>query len=180
MPTNRTPLQRPRRLSLSREQAESLQYGDLPGRPAFADDEERRAAWFAHRDRLLMHCSHGQRPAGWWDYECPVPRPRDRDHAEAALFEAGLLAEREVEELVAQWRRDFERTQESPVHVLRRLCEAGRYGRDLDPGQGRQERRSIDGAEFRKGCSGNETAERRRRSNAIRQLETAAAEQPAA
>jgi hypothetical protein len=28
----------------------SLRYGDLPSRPAFADDQERRAAWFHHRD----------------------------------------------------------------------------------------------------------------------------------
>jgi hypothetical protein len=112
MPTNERPLQRPHRLALSREEHDSLQYGDLPGRPAFADDEERRAAWFHHRDRLLRHCSHGQRPAGWWDFESPVPRPRDRDYAAATLFEAGLLTESEIAELTATWRRDFERAQD--------------------------------------------------------------------
>jgi hypothetical protein len=68
----------------------SLRYGELAERPAFAGEEERRAAWFHHRDRLLRHCSGGQRPAGWWDYESPAPRPRDRDYEAAVLFEAGL------------------------------------------------------------------------------------------
>ena len=78
MPTNQTPLQRPRRLSLGHEAEMSLRYGDLAERPAFAcDDERREAAWFYHRDRLLMHCSHGQRPAGWWDFESPIPYPED-------------------------------------------------------------------------------------------------------
>jgi hypothetical protein len=58
----------------------SLRYGELAERPAFAGEEERRAAWFHHRDRLLQHCSHGRRPAGWWDFESPVPYPRDGDY----------------------------------------------------------------------------------------------------
>ena len=109
MPTNQTPLQRPRRLPLNHEQEMSLRYGDLPHRPGFASEEARREAWFAHRDLLLMHCSGGKRPAGWWDYECPIRRPRDSDYEEAALYEAGLLAESEVADLLAQWRTAFER-----------------------------------------------------------------------
>lgn len=112
MPTNQTPLQRPRRLSLGHEAEMSLRYGDLAERPAFACDDERREAWFYHRDRLLMHCSHGQRPAGWWDFESPVPYPEDRNYAPALLYEAGLLAESEVAELLAHWRSEFERAQE--------------------------------------------------------------------
>ena len=112
MSTNQTPLHRPNRLALSRAEAESLRYGDLPGRPGFASDEERCAAWFAHRDRLLMHCRGGKRPAGWWDYESPVPHPPDRDYAAAALFEAELLTEGELDELMARWRQDFERAHE--------------------------------------------------------------------
>jgi hypothetical protein len=111
MATNRTPLQRSGRLRLSHEEALSLRYGDLPGRPAFASEEQRREAWFYHRDRLLQHCSGGQRPAGWWNYESPIPYP-GRDYAEAALYEAKLLTESEVAELTARWRSDFERAQE--------------------------------------------------------------------
>jgi hypothetical protein len=97
---------------LDHDQELSLRYGDLPEGPAFAGEEERRAAWFHHRDKLLMHCNAGQRPAGWWDYECPITRPRDRDYDEAALFEAGLLTEGEISELMIRWRRDFEQAQD--------------------------------------------------------------------
>jgi hypothetical protein len=97
---------------LNHEEHLSLQYGDLPGRSAFAGEEARRAAWFHHRDRLLQHCSHGKRPAAWWDFECPIRRPRDRDYEEAALFEVGLLAESEISELLARWRSEFERAQQ--------------------------------------------------------------------
>jgi hypothetical protein len=112
MSTNQTPLQRPNRLRLSHEEELSLRYGDLPSRPAFAGDEERRAGWFHQRDRLLQHCSGGQRPAGWWDFESPVPYPRDRDYAAATLWENGLLTSTEVTELTAKWREDFERAQQ--------------------------------------------------------------------
>jgi hypothetical protein len=112
MPTNQTPLQRPRRLPLSHEQEMSLRFGELASRPGFASDDERREAWFHHRDRLLQHCSRGQRPAGWWAYESPVPYPEDRNYAPAVLYEAGLLAETEVADLLAHWRKEFERAQE--------------------------------------------------------------------
>jgi hypothetical protein len=111
MPTNRTPLQRPNRIPLTHETEMSLRYGEIAGRPAFADAEERKAAWFAHRDVLLRHCRGGQRPAGWWEFESPIPYP-GRDYAQAALYEAELLTEREVAELTAMWRRDFERAQD--------------------------------------------------------------------
>jgi hypothetical protein len=169
MPTNETPLHRPNRLALSREEHDSLQYGDLPGRPGFASDEERRAGWFAHRDRLLMHCSHGQRPRAWWDFECPVPYP-GRDYAPAALFEAGLLTEPEVAELTAGWRRDFERAQDP------RFMFCVGFARSSDTSA-----HWLAGAAARKALyrwSGipkalvrKWTAERRRRSKAIRELE---------
>src|SRR6266702_3074455 len=111
MATNRTPLQRTG-LALNHEQEMSLRYGELASHFAFASEEERREAWFYHRDRLLQHCSGGQRPAGWWDYECPIRRPRDRDYEEAALLEAGLLTEDEVTELTSRWRQHFERAQQ--------------------------------------------------------------------
>ena len=47
MSTNQRPLQRPRRLSLNSEEEKSLQYGDLPDRPGFPSEKERKAAWFA-------------------------------------------------------------------------------------------------------------------------------------
>ena len=111
MSTNQTPLQRPNRAPLSHEGQMSLRYGELASRPGFASEEERRAAWFNHRDELLQHCSGGQRPAGWWDYESPIPYPRDRAYAAATLYENGLLNESELAELMIHWRQAFERSQ---------------------------------------------------------------------
>ena len=171
MSTNRTPLQRPNRIPLSHEAEMDLRYGDLPKRPAFADAEERKAAWFAHRDVLLRHCRGGQRPAGWWDYESPFPYP-GRDYAAAALFEAELLTEEERAELLARWRDDFERAQ--------------------DPGfRFRTTSTWLDGVAARRAhyrWSGiprdllkRWTREHRRRGKRIRELEAAASgEQPAA
>jgi hypothetical protein len=110
--TNRTPLERPSRHHLTHDEEMSLCFGELRHWPAFADDATRKAAWFVHRARLLEHCSWGKRPAGWWDYECPIERPRDRDYEEAALFEAGLLTQAEIDELTAKWRTAFERAQD--------------------------------------------------------------------
>ena len=94
------------------QQENSLRYGELTDCPAFSDDEARQVAWVLHRDRLLQHCSGGKRPAGWWDYDSPVPYPRDSDYAEATLYEAELLVESEVTELMARWRSEFERAQD--------------------------------------------------------------------
>jgi hypothetical protein len=112
MPTNQTPLQRPHRRALNHAEDASLRYGELSHRTGFASEEERRAAWFQHRDELLRYCRWGKRPAGWWDYECPIRRPRDHDYEEAALWEANLLAESEVAELMGRWREYFEKAQE--------------------------------------------------------------------
>lgn len=53
-----------------------------PGKPTFSSEEERRAAWFAHRDILMARRGdhefgrypHGTRPTAWWQYEAPEPR----------------------------------------------------------------------------------------------------------
>ena len=100
----RTPKER--RHQLTHEQELSLCYGDLPGRPAFASDEERREAWYYHRDRLMQHGSCGRRVMAWWRYESPFPWP-GRDHEHSALFRANLLSEAEASELVAWWRAEF-------------------------------------------------------------------------
>jgi hypothetical protein len=108
MPTNRVTVRRFRR-SLSHEQEMSLWLGDHPYRPAFGGEQERRAAWVRHRDRLMAAwAKHGKRPVGWWDYEAPLPRP-DSEREQSTLYEAGLLGETERAELLAEWRREFER-----------------------------------------------------------------------
>ena len=94
---------------LHHEQEQSLRYGDLPGRPAFASEQERQAAWMHHRDRLLAECRH-RRPLAWWAYESLLPWP-GLDHERSALYAAGVLAEEERRELEVEWRREFEKAQ---------------------------------------------------------------------
>jgi hypothetical protein len=107
MATNRTPLQRTGRRRLNHEQELSLSYGDLPGRPGFASDEERRESWFYHRDRLLQHCTCGRRPMAWWRYEVGDLRYPGYDGERSTLYQAGLLGEDERRELMAWWREQY-------------------------------------------------------------------------
>jgi hypothetical protein len=113
MPTNRRPIHRHRR-GLSFFEEMSLQYGKAHHhRPGFESDEERRRAWYRHRDRLMAAwAKHGKRPEAWWDYESPVPYPRDPDYDAATLFEAQLLADGERAKLIAEWRYQFDRARE--------------------------------------------------------------------
>ena len=111
MPTNRIPLRRAFRAPLSHAQEMALWLGELPGRPAFCNEEERRELWFRHRDRLLARCGPGRRPAGWWIYESPIRHPNNHDYESAALYEAGLLTKEESVQVVARWRDQFERAQ---------------------------------------------------------------------
>jgi hypothetical protein len=112
MPTNRTPLHRHPRHRLSFEQERSLEFGEYGGAPAFPSGAARREAWMRHRDHFLRYCRYGQRPQAWWDYEAPIPYPRDHDYRQAALWEAGLLSDQERKELEAEWREHFEKAQE--------------------------------------------------------------------
>jgi hypothetical protein len=88
-----------------------LWLGQGPHGSAFESREELRDAWARNRDRLMtMFAKHGRRPAGWWEFEGPFPRPFE--HEASALYEAGLLTESECTELVARWRREFTRAYE--------------------------------------------------------------------
>lgn len=90
----------------------SLEMGESDDHPYYRSDDERRAGWERHRDRLLDECDDGGRPNAWWDYDSPIPKPRDPEDARAALWEAKLLAPNEVAMLEARWREHFDRAQE--------------------------------------------------------------------
>ena len=78
---------------------------------AFADEDERRELWERHRDRLMdLFAMRGRRPVAWWRYDSPIPYP-GYDLERSALYEAGLLGEQEREQLVAEWREEYERAQ---------------------------------------------------------------------
>jgi hypothetical protein len=151
----------------------SLRYGDLAERPAFSGEEARREGWFAHRDVLLRHCRWGKRPAGWWDYECPIRRPRDHDYEEAALFEAGLLTESEVAELMACWREAFERAQEPRFMYCTGFTKPGDTTATWLEGEPAK-KAHLKWAGVPRALIRKWTAERRRRGKTIRQLAAAA------
>jgi hypothetical protein len=174
MSTDRTLLQRPNWHPLDHAAEMDLRYGSLSGRPAFASEAARRAAWFAHRDELLRHCHGGKRPAGWWDYESPVPYPRDRDYAEATLWENGLLTSTEVTELLARWRSDFERAQQPGFTYCAGFAKSGDTVASWLEGAPAR-RAHYRWAGIPRDLLKRWTRERRRRSKAIRKLETAAA-----
>jgi hypothetical protein len=113
MPTNRTALRRPRRGRMTCDQELEMWLGPARHRPpAFRSEEERRELWFRHRDRLLaLFGQQGRRPLAWWRYEAPLPYPGD-DNETAALYEAGLLGADELNEVLSEWRRQFEKAQE--------------------------------------------------------------------
>ncbi len=91
----------------------SLEWGVDSGQPpAFPNDAARHEAWLRCRDYFLARCNEGWRPAAWWDYESPIPRPRDHDYEKATLWRAGLLSDTEAAKLVARWREDFAKAQE--------------------------------------------------------------------
>ena len=109
MPTNRTPLRRERRGKITADQEMSLWLGH----PAdvFEDETEARELWERHCDRLMgLFALHGRRPAAWWQYDSPIPFPGP-DLERSALYDAGLLGEQEREQLIAEWRSEFERAQ---------------------------------------------------------------------
>ena len=109
MTTNREPLRRPRRGRISADQEQALWLG-VPT-DAFADEDERREAWECHCDRLMgLFATHGRRPLAWWVYDSPIPDP-GYDLERSALYDAGLLGKQEREQLVAEWRSEFERAQ---------------------------------------------------------------------
>jgi hypothetical protein len=111
MPTNRVPLHR-RRRHLTWAEEMSLEWGEAEHRGiAFRTDQERREAWERHRDYLMARCDRGFRPQAWWDYDCPIPRPRDHDYEKAVLWEAGLLTDQERKDLEAQWREHYDQAQ---------------------------------------------------------------------
>jgi hypothetical protein len=84
---------------------------------AFASPEERRAAWFEHRDHLMaMFAGPGKRLMAWWQYEAPIPWP-GLDRQASTLYAAGLLAEAEKAELEADWRREFDAAQASDFWI---------------------------------------------------------------
>jgi hypothetical protein len=77
---------------------------------AFANDEQRRAAWFEHRDRLMSYWAcNGNRPMAWWRYEAPIKWP-GYNLAKSTLWAAGLLETAEARALEEDWHEAFDQS----------------------------------------------------------------------
>jgi len=82
----RRPRKKARQGELTKEQLQELcsQMGLLIGNPSpFESDAQRRAAWFEHRDRVLLHYQQryatgrkSEMPAAWHAYEAPPDERR--------------------------------------------------------------------------------------------------------
>jgi hypothetical protein len=126
LPTERKPLHRASRSRLTDVQEMTLQYGPSPRWNAFDSEEEHASAWARNRDRFLAHYRRGRRPMAWWRFEAGDLRYPGYDRERSVLYEAGLLGDAELRELVSEWRRQFLRTYEpnffftdSPDRILR-------------------------------------------------------------
>jgi len=58
---------------------------------------------------MEQHGSRGRRPWAWWRYEAGELRHPGYGRERSTLYEAGLLAEAELAELLAYWREQFDR-----------------------------------------------------------------------
>jgi hypothetical protein len=169
MTTNRHTIRRPYRGKLTHTQEMELWLGPSHHGSAFRSRTELHQAWLKHRDRVMAaHAKWGRRPMAWWEFEAPFPRPSDRERS--ALFEAGLLGVEEREQLVAWWRRQFERAYE-PLFFH---CDGP--GRVFSGAVGRQ--KHYGWADIPRSLLRQWSAEHRRRGKTIRKLEKAATEEP--
>jgi hypothetical protein len=80
----------------------SLTLGDIPGRPGFDNEDERRAAWEHHGAELTANINPGHRPAAWWDYDSPEPREEGVKEC-TQLWRMGVMTERELAYHMAFW-----------------------------------------------------------------------------
>ena len=113
MATKRTPLRRRVRGELSSDQEMALWLGcGRNGSFPFEDEAEAEELWTRHKARLMeAHACNGHRPMAWWAYDAPEGIEFDYDTERSTLFETGLLTKQEREQLIAEWRNEFERAQ---------------------------------------------------------------------
>ena len=92
---------RPHTLRGELTSAETLELILGPTGGGFANDTEREAAWWAHREALLADANPTTRPWGFWEYEQGGRHPRHGKQA-ATLAELGMLTPVE-ESLIRRW-----------------------------------------------------------------------------
>jgi hypothetical protein len=106
--------------NLSSNQLMELWLGPGHDGSYFSSTEELEQAWQTHRDEILrLFGQSGRRPQAWWCFDAPelgLQWP-GYDREQSYLFEAdGVLSESERGELLAFWRREFDRNRK-PAHL---------------------------------------------------------------
>ena len=111
MPTERVPLQRPRRGHVGPNVLQELQYGPSPYLGSvFASREELVDAWQRARERLMAISNPGRRPAAFYEIEHPGVR-RSYDTERSDLWRKGLLTAEETVTLEREWKAEFKKAQ---------------------------------------------------------------------
>jgi hypothetical protein len=100
---------------LSHAQEMHLTYGAAPRwAGAFRDRAQYEAAFKLHYERIMSAAPVGRRPLGWWHVEAKRKYP-GFDAERAYLYEHQLLGADERIELVACWKRSFERGERDDI-----------------------------------------------------------------
>ena len=78
----------------------------------FRTREELVAAWEAGRAVVMrLWGSHGRRPMAWWEFDAGELKHPGYDRERSTLWKAGVLSDVETIDLMAEWRREFEKAQ---------------------------------------------------------------------
>ena len=96
---------------LSPGQMMELKFGPGAQGSLFSSSEELRHAWEASRDEIMHGSSGGHRAQAWWCFDAPslgLTWP-GYFNEQSYLFDHNALGKEECAELVAFWRREFER-----------------------------------------------------------------------
>jgi hypothetical protein len=132
---------------LTYSELQELWLGPSHNGSCFGSPEELEQAWEQNRDLVMrLWGRHARRPQAWWCFDAPglgLKWP-GYDREQSYLFEMGILSEAECSELLALWRREFDRDHR-PAH--------------------------LNWADVPHSLRGQWQAERRRRGRAIRKLE---------
>jgi hypothetical protein len=109
MPTERIPLQRPRRGHVSSAQWQELWLGPRD-QSVFTSREELKNAWERAREKMMASLSPGRRPAGWWEFEFDGHRPPYFEER-SFLWCRDLLTPEERSTLEIEWKAEFAKAQ---------------------------------------------------------------------
>jgi hypothetical protein len=83
-----------------------------PGRePIFATAEEAHQAWQRGRDNFSLPSAPGRRAQAWWAFEAPAGLTFNYDTERSTLFAHGLVSDEEKEQLLAEWKAEFDKAQ---------------------------------------------------------------------